>query len=497
MLAYITKSILLVLCCCCTLHIVAQNLVPNASFEDVNICTEYTAPCAPAAWVAVAPEIAKMKYLCNGTALQGQHHVALLQEGRDNPDTRVYIQTRLLCPLKQGHAYRVRFYMNTENYPLRAGIRFDTAFIFTESAACLQWPASMELTENDVQKKLWRLNHPWYMLEKVYVATQPATHLIIGNFRAPQRKEGYTGYSNAQLMIDSISISPVDGPAPCSNKIDVISFLYAEHHRHTIPELYAPGRNVVQRLDGGKGCDTLILKDDLFTADRTSLNSRYRQQIETALTAYRSAGRMRIRLVGHAWQDASPEYNQIISVDKARAVASFLVYNQGYSFDDFDIQGMGKSQPRYDTTGTSRGDNNRVEMILCRPAIAKDSIRPRPVPRPDTLIIPDILFRFNSSELNMTFNHALDSLIQKIPHNGSIQLQVTGHTDNSGTPEYNAQLSLRRANAVSKYMQEHGLGNDIRLVSGAGETQPVADNRTAEGRRKNRRVEIIIFHSPD
>jgi outer membrane protein OmpA-like peptidoglycan-associated protein len=479
--------------------LIAQNLVPNASFEDVNICTEYTAPCAPAAWVAVAPEVAKMKYLCNGAAMQGQHYITLLQEGRDNPDARVYVQTRLLCPLEKDRTYRIRLYMNTNNYPLRTGIRFDTAFIFTESAACLTVPVSVELNENDVLKKLPRIGHPWYVLEKTYTATRAATHLLIGNFRPPQRKEGYVGYDNAQLLLDSISITAADGlPVSCPAMDSIHEYLYTEHHRHSIPETFVPpGAPLIRRLDGAGGCDTVILKDDLFTADRSSLNPRYRLQIDEALQHYHAGGRARILLVGHAWQQASNEYNSIISIDKAKAVAHYLVYNKGYSFDDFEIQGAGKSDPRYDTTGNAAGDNNRVEMIICPIAIAKDSIRRGIIPSPDTLVIPDILFRFNSSDLNAALYPALDSLMKKIPRNGSIQLQVTGHTDNAGAPAYNLTLSVKRANAVAQYMQQHGFGNDIRYINGVGETQPVGDNHSIAGRKKNRRVEIIIFHMPD
>jgi outer membrane protein OmpA-like peptidoglycan-associated protein len=491
MSTYVFKSVLVMLLCCCTLYLPAQNLVPNPSFEDVNICTEYIAPCAPSAWVAVAPEVIKMKYLCNGTALQGEHHVALLLEGRDNPDNRVYIQTRLLCPLEKGTTYRIRFYMNTDNYPLKVGIRFDTAFIFNELQGCLSVPASVELSETDEQKKIWRLNHPWYILEKTYVATQRATHIIIGNFKAPQRKDGYALYSNAQLFIDSISVTPLqESAALCKDADSVRRYLYAEHHRHSIPESYVTplGNQILHKLESNKGgCDTIILKDDLFAGN--VINTGYRQQIDEVLKSYRNNSSKHIQLVGHSWHAASEEYNKIISYDKAKALASYLVYNEGYSFEDFDILGMGKKQPRYDTVS---GDNNRIEMIICR---IPDTVRV--VPKPDTLIIPDILFKFNSSELNTALYGALDSLIRKIPHDGSVQLKVTGYTDNAGNDDYNYNLSLKRAKAVADYMQKSGLGNDIRQITGGGEAFPVADNRTPEGRKKNRRVEIIIFHSVD
>ncbi|WPQ60732.1 OmpA family protein [Chitinophaga sancti] len=489
-------SLLIILFCYCTNLLRAQNIVPNASFEEVNICTEYIAPCAPCGWMAVAPEMIKMKYLCNGAALQGQHYVSLLQEGPvENPDARVYIQTRLLCALQKGQAYKIRVYMNTENYPLRIGLRFDTAFIFNENTGCLSQPVSVELNEADQQKKLWHTKMPWYILEKTYVATSNATHLVVGNFKAPVRKNGFSGYTNAQVLIDSISITPVNEQLPlCEDTAATRAALYAEHHRHSIPEALTPGRPVLHTLNGShEGCDTLILKDDLFNQDHTTINERYRQPINEALKNYKGDTTMRIQLVGHAWQAASEEYNKIISYDKAKAVATYLVYNEGYSFDDFQIRGEGKRNPRYDTT---EADNNRVEMILCHVAPPVLVVK-KPVPPPDTLVIPDILFKFNSSELNPALHAALDSLMKKIPTDGSVQLQVTGHTDNAGNDDYNYTLSLRRANAVASYMQQYGVGDDIRQISGAGETQPVADNKTLEGRRKNRRVEIIIFHTTD
>jgi outer membrane protein OmpA-like peptidoglycan-associated protein len=484
MFTYVIKSFLSILFCCSTLPLFAQNLVPNPSFEDVNICTEYIAPCAPSAWVSVAPEVIKMKYLCNGSALQGQHHVSLLVEERDNPDNRVYIQTQLRCALEKGQTYRIRLYINTENYPLRTGIRFDTAFIFKDNAGCLTVPASIEINETDQQKKLWRLNHPWYIMEKTFVAAQHATHMIIGNFKAPQ---GYALLNNAQLLIDSISLTPLQETALCETANHTIHTLYEEHHRHSIPQ-GPQGESTLHRL-GGQDCDTVILKDDLF--DRNTISARYRPQLDEMLKGLRNNSKKRIQLIGHSWQPASGEYNRIISFDKAKALATYLVYNEGYSFEDFDISGKGKTQPRYDT---SSGDNNRIEMILCR---IPDTIKPRIVPKPDTLVIPDILFKFNSAELNTALYGALDSLIRKIPRDGSVQLQVTGYTDNAGNDDYNYILSLKRAKAVADYMQKSGLGNDIRQITGAGETLPVADNKTVAGRRKNRRVEIIIFHTSD
>ena len=70
-------------------------------------------------------------------------------------------------------------------------------------------------------------------------------------------------------------------------------------------------------------------------------------------------------------------------------------------------------------------------------------------------------------------------------------LQIIGHTDSQGSDEYNTKLSQDRANAVKAYLESKGVTSKITAV-GKGEGEPIADNATAEGREKNRRVEFKI-----
>ena len=72
-----------------------------------------------------------------------------------------------------------------------------------------------------------------------------------------------------------------------------------------------------------------------------------------------------------------------------------------------------------------------------------------------------------------------------------MKVEVAGHTDSIGTDEYNQGLSLRRAEAVRNYLVDKGIAADRLSIKGYGESQPVADNATADGRFMNRRVELI------
>jgi len=104
----------------------------------------------------------------------------------------------------------------------------------------------------------------------------------------------------------------------------------------------------------------------------------------------------------------------------------------------------------------------------------------------------DAFFDFDKAVLKPAGQASLDDLVSKL---NNINLEViiaVGHTDSVGTDEYNQKLSVRRADAVKSYLVSKGVDAKRVYTEGKGEKQPVADNKTAEGRAKNRRVEIEV-----
>ena len=106
----------------------------------------------------------------------------------------------------------------------------------------------------------------------------------------------------------------------------------------------------------------------------------------------------------------------------------------------------------------------------------------------------EALFDFDKSDLKPAGKDAIHALDEQIKSQGAqvIDINVVGHTDSIGTEEYNQALSLRRATSVKDYMVSDGVDAGIIDVSGKGESDPVADNSTKEGRAQNRRVEISV-----
>jgi outer membrane protein OmpA-like peptidoglycan-associated protein len=110
-----------------------------------------------------------------------------------------------------------------------------------------------------------------------------------------------------------------------------------------------------------------------------------------------------------------------------------------------------------------------------------------------TLNMPgNITFKSDSAELDPSFYKVLKSVNLVVKKYNKTVVEVAGHTDSTGAAEYNQQLSERRANSVAQYLESQGLANNRVVTVGAGETRPVADNSTPEGRQTNRRVELTL-----
>jgi OOP family OmpA-OmpF porin len=134
-------------------------------------------------------------------------------------------------------------------------------------------------------------------------------------------------------------------------------------------------------------------------------------------------------------------------------------------------------------------------------APAAPAATPAPAAAPAVVPVPvsekvtfaaDAFFDFDKSVLKAEGKAKLDDVVSKL---GSINLEViiaVGHTDSVGTDAYNQALSVRRSEAVKSYLIGKGVEKNRVYTEGKGEKQPVADNKTSDGRAKNRRVEIEV-----
>ncbi|MGQ0547197.1 MAG: OmpA family protein [Betaproteobacteria bacterium] len=101
-------------------------------------------------------------------------------------------------------------------------------------------------------------------------------------------------------------------------------------------------------------------------------------------------------------------------------------------------------------------------------------------------------FEVDSAEIKPSFHTTMDKLADVVVRYNKTALTVVGHTDNTGSDDYNQKLSERRAHSVAQYLEMRRVNGMRMALAGKGETQPVASNASEAGRQANRRVEIYV-----
>jgi outer membrane protein OmpA-like peptidoglycan-associated protein len=162
-----------------------------------------------------------------------------------------------------------------------------------------------------------------------------------------------------------------------------------------------------------------------------------------------------------------------------------------WAHGDGDEDGDGVPDSRDKCPGTPRGV--QVDANGCPPEPAP-VVEEAVVVKEEVIVIRDVHFEFDSAKLTAADKERLNTIATRLKQEApSARLSVTGHTDSVGRDAYNQKLSERRAQSVTEYLISSGVPRaSFVSVQGAGESQPEADNATAEGRAQNRRTEIRI-----
>lgn len=113
----------------------------------------------------------------------------------------------------------------------------------------------------------------------------------------------------------------------------------------------------------------------------------------------------------------------------------------------------------------------------------------------DTLVLRGVNFDFDKASLTVNAKALLDGVAEALASRPDIEVEIGGHTDGKGSDEYNLRLSDRRSKSVKDYLVKKSIRSSRMTTRGYGETMPVADNETDEGRELNRRVELKVTAS--
>jgi OmpA-OmpF porin, OOP family len=157
---------------------------------------------------------------------------------------------------------------------------------------------------------------------------------------------------------------------------------------------------------------------------------------------------------------------EVFEVNKNDSTPNFTDYNQ-------------KAEPIYED---SKKINNQADTLQLKNTIIKR----------DTLVLSDVLFEFGKATLLDDYLEDLNNIVQYLGSSPKQSIIIEGHTDSIGNNAVNLKLSLDRANSVAEYLINNGYDSSKIETVGFGESKPVSDNGTENGRARNRRVEIIF-----
>lgn len=109
------------------------------------------------------------------------------------------------------------------------------------------------------------------------------------------------------------------------------------------------------------------------------------------------------------------------------------------------------------------------------------------------IVLENVEYDFNKSTIRKSSFKTLDDLYEVMSYKPNLVIEIGGHTDNIGTDKSNELLSLNRSNSIKSYLIKKGIPAERIQTKGYGESVPIADNDTEEGRQKNRRTEVKII----
>ncbi len=214
-----------------------------------------------------------------------------------------------------------------------------------------------------------------------------------------------------------------------------------------------------------------------------------------------------------------PSYEKDIElVAKTKRIVIHVVDSKTGQGVSTEIEIVDKTSHRRYKTNLRTDNNGNVVLFLKKGSVYELNIKPRgytfftttldlesdtapekidakiqPLTEETKIEFHNITFETNSAELNESSYKELDRLVQLMKENPGIIVEISAHTDDVGSEQYNMKLSLRRAQAVVNYLKQKGIPQSRMVAQGYGESRPLVPNDSPEHRAMNRRVELRIL----
>ena len=223
-----------------------------------------------------------------------------------------------------------------------------------------------------------------------------------------------------------------------------------------------------------------------------STRSRLVQQAETVFGSGNVTDRLRIHSDLQMADGFDTDYLRFLKVGRTGAVG-FTIENNVFTLKNDVPAELSKDRPAEDSASKVASGQQKTGVKVAAVKFDKITAGVDLQRQLDELLqMNGVEFAFASAVLDESSKKILDRVVALLAEFPQSQVEIQGHTDNTGQSETNLQLSAARAQAVYRYLTEKGVAADLLLVNGYGDRRPIADNSTSEGRQRNRRVAFRV-----
>ncbi len=342
--------------------IFSQNFFANPGFEDINICTEYTAPCEKEGWFYIKPVTIPVYSKTAPPQLTGRESMAIpMQNMYDQASVKQLVYTMLLCPLEKNKIYRLSFYLNTLNRPFyKIDIGFSKKEPATSGFETTDILRAKSFTKENSDEDFYR---GWRIIQYDYTATGDERFFITGNISGdallfePKHRMNTKGM--VYYFIDDIKLRPLDNMPMCISSAKVITKLYAQNYRHTDKTVWD------EENEKALFTDTLTVPSVFFETDKAILKPVFKKLIDSLALSLINKGLISVMIEGHTDNAGAALYNLKLSAERAISVRDYFLLLLPGDADKINAIGKGELFPVTDNkTKIGMAKNRRVNIIL-------------------------------------------------------------------------------------------------------------------------------------
>jgi outer membrane protein OmpA-like peptidoglycan-associated protein len=339
----------------------SQNLIANGSFDDTNICTEFNAPCSPAAWKTTSPYL--LEYF--------DHYVGFTIFNTSKVAVRKYLQTKLLCPLIKDQLYKFSVRLKPGTVIIESfGVLFSDSALFYNNNALIKMKSSIDLTR-EYSKISKKERKDWIKIQMDYKANGTEKFFIFGNFQLDREQDRLfltkpKTFTDYDYYVDDIELIQEGKIELCPDYESNRKFLYSLHDRHPLERetLFHERKLPVIELHPDMTFDTIRLGSVFFEFDSSEINSSGKQSIDSLFNNLKNVNIEFIKIYGYTDSIGDKNYNLDLSNKRAETIKQIL-HDHNLSMFITEVKGFGDSFPIASNSEESgRIKNRRVEVII-------------------------------------------------------------------------------------------------------------------------------------